>query len=65
MKGSWLAADDTALGISAALDINQRDIGHGAVALDCTRDSLRLAHVEMSVGIRCRDLKAVILTGVE
>lgn len=49
MKGGRLAADDTAFGIPSTLNINKRDVGHRAVALDRARDPLRLERIEMSV----------------
>lgn len=42
MERSRLASDDAAICITAALEISISDIGHRAVALDSTRDPLRL-----------------------
>lgn len=49
MERSRLASDDAAICVSATLEINVSDIGHRAVALDGTRDSLRLDEVNVSM----------------
>lgn len=49
MERSRLASDDAAICVPAALEVSICDIGHGAVALDSTRDSLRLDEMNVSM----------------
>lgn len=49
MERSWLAANDTTIGVTTALEISISDVGHRAVALDSTRDPLRLDEIDISI----------------